>query len=456
MIILARKHKIEISRRRLVLFLGVLFVGGLALVQISVALADFGIMAVLVAVAIVFVVLKLATRPLSRVISRTAYSIRWKFEVAIASVAALFLVVSLVHLSSMDYMHDELHEIQDLMDGSHSDPEKRAEVRPTIAALEDTHHGLLFRMIPIISVLGVGGAAALGAAMAWSVIFPVRKMGAAMGRIGAGDFSQPIDVENRDELGDLSQSINRTASKLAGLQEAVLAEERGRALRERNTHVAMAEEEERRRISRELHDGLGPSLAAVGNRIRAARHVLRTDPEEAEKRLDDIAEGVKGHVREIRELIYDLRPLALDQLGLVGALEHQMGRVGHDSGVGVSFDHSGEGDLNPLAEVTVFRVVQECLSNIQAHADARQVEVALGITESGLEVSVEDDGRGFDPANTTPNGFGKGLGLLSMQERAERLGGRLTVESSPGDGCRVLLYIPLGEVAVGADKDPSG
>ena len=241
---------------------------------------------------------------------------------------------------------------------------------------------------------------------------------------------------------------------LSRLQEAVLTDERAKALRERMTHVTMAEEEERRRISRELHDGLGPSLAAIGNRIRAAKHTISTDPQGTEGQLDEIAKSVKGHIQEVRGLIYDLRPLALDQLGIQGALRQQLERFGKDAGIHASFSGPDEIALPSLAEVTVFRVVQECLTNVQDHSGASRVGVELKTTDTGLEVRVQDDGRGFDPEHVSPAADGKGLGLFGMRERAEALGGSFSLQSSPGRGCVAVLHIPSAEVAVGTGPSP--
>ena len=116
-----------------------------------------------------------------------------------------------------------------------------------------------------------------------------------MDRIASGDFSQPVKVENRDELGDLAGRLNDTAQDLARLQEATLAEERARALRERIIHVTTTQEEERRRISRDLHDGLGPSLASIGNRLRACQlHGGHRSGQRAKTELDEIAKGYEG------------------------------------------------------------------------------------------------------------------------------------------------------------------
>ena len=303
-------------------------------------------------------------------------------------------------------------------------------------------HRLVSRIVGVFATVSIGLALSLGFVLSWSFVRPVSRMGLAMRRIASGDFSEPVRVKNKDELGELADRINQTAEELARLQEATLAEERARALQERITHVTLAQEEERRRISRELHDGLGPSLAAIGNRLRACQHMVRTDPQGVEGELEEITKGMKGHVQEIRDLIYDLRPLVLDQLGLVEAVKQQVEQFGEETGVEASFSMSGDIALNPLAEVTVLRIVQECLSNVQKHAKASEVEVRLQGMDTGLEVRVQDNGQGFDPRDAASSAIGGGMGILSMQERAELLKGSLTVQGSPGSGCLVVLYIP--------------
>ena len=144
----------------------------------------------------------------------------------------------------------------------------------------------------------------------------------------------------------------------------------------------------------------------------------------------------------------------MDQLGLEGALRQQLERFGKDAGVQASFSGPDGIALPSLAEVTVFRVVQECLTNVQDHSGASRVDVELKTTETGLEVRVEDDGRGFDPDNVSPAADGKGLGLFGMRERAEALGGNFSLQSSPGKGCVAVLHIPQAEVAVGAGPSP--
>ena len=372
---------------------------------------------------------------LPRLIGSVACSIRWKFLAAISLVVLSFLMVSFVTFGGMDFMHDRLHEIQGFMDTAPQD------VPGTIDDLEDTQHGLLFSLTPILGTLGVLLSLGLGLGVAWSIIGPIRKIEHGMRRIASGDFSQPVVVDNRDELGSLAGRINETAVELGHLQRATVAEERDRALSERIAQVTLAQEEERRRISRELHDGLGPSLAAIGNTVRICRGMVRTDPERAEREMEEITKLLAGHVREIRELIYDLRPLSLDQLGLVGALRQQLEQTGREAGIDTSFESSGEFNLDPLTEVTIFRVVQECLSNVQKHSGANRVEVYLRALTDGVEVGVRDDGRGFDAGSAGSTSIDGGMGLQNIRERAELLGARASVESSKGSGCKVTLRL---------------
>ena len=439
-----RNRQVVIGRKQ-ILYAFVLAVAWLTLVS-----SRFDPLEAIFLLGIIYLALRITTKPLSHVIARSGYSIRWKFEIGIAVIAGLSLIVSLIQIGAMNYMHDELHMIQDLS------PEGSLEILGALNALEDTHHGLLYRLLPFLGILGVLGSAAVGAAMARSVIDPVRKMEGAMDRIASGDFSQPVYVDNNDELGELARRINDSAIDLARLQEATLAEERARALQQRIIQVTTAQEEERRRISRDLHDGLGPSLAAIGNRLRVCQRMVHTDPQRADRELEEMATGLKGHVQEVRELIHDLRPLTLDQLGLAGAVRQQAEGFDQETGIQANVSISGNIVLDPFAEVTVYRVVQECLSNVRKHSEASQVEVRLQAAGDRLEVGVKDNGRGFDPSHVAAGKGGNGMGLLSMQERAELLGGSVRVHSTPQGGCEIILDIPSREVEFGAHSNPAG
>ena len=425
---------VTIGLKQVVLLVGLVVAIGTLLVS------GFGPFAVILLLVLSYLVLRYSIKPLSRFIARLSYSIRWKQEIAITVIAGLFLIVTFIHVQAMNFMHDELHTIQDL------GPAQFQEVFRAVNELEDTNHSFFFKLIPYLDVLGVLAAATVGAAMAWSVIAPVQVMRRGMQRMASGDFSESVNIENEDDEEELADSINETAGDLSKLQGAILAEERARGIQERFIHVTLAQEDERRRISRELHDGLGPSLASIGNNIRACQYLIRTDPERCEAQLEEIAQGLKGHIQDIRELIYDLRPLALDQLGLTGAVKQQVERFGQQASIEATFESPQDLALDPVTEVTVFRVVQECLNNIQKHAKASQVGVSLQVMDSGMELTIKDDGRGFDRRKVVAGTVESGHGLLNMQERAELLGGSFSVRTSPGNGCQVTMYIPSLEL----------
>ena len=258
-------------------------------------------------------------------------------------------------------------------------------------------------------------------------------------------------------LGELAERINRTAGDIEGLQEAKLADERTRGLQERISHVTMAQEEERRRTSRELHDGLGPSLAGLGNRLRASLYSIRSDPEEAEREVEGVAQNLKGPIQEIRALSYDLRPAAIDQLGMIGAIRQHLDWFERGAGIRTSFTAPKALAMNSVSEVMVFRIVQECLNNVQKHAEARNVELRLRTVKQMLEVKVSDDGRGFDPHEVAVRtAEDRNLGLKSMRERVELLNGSFPLQASPGEGCQILFRIPLTEVEVGTHSSAVG
>ena len=220
--------------------------------------------------------------------------------------------------------------------------------------------------------------------------------------------------------------------------------------------LVAAREEERRRMRRNLHDGLGPTLAGLTFGLDAARSLLVREPENAEALLGELRNQTQGAVSEIRRLVYDLRPPALDDLGLVAAIREQAARHGHllgnDSsdearGVGredgLTFSVEAPEHLPPLpaaVEVACYRIAQEALTNVARHAQARACRVRLSIDGGGdtLELEVADDGVGV------AEGRRAGVGLSSMRERAAELGGTYVVTpASSSGGTRVLAWLPL-------------
>jgi len=199
--------------------------------------------------------------------------------------------------------------------------------------------------------------------------------------------------------------------------------------------IITAREEERRRLQRDLHDGLGPSLASMTLKLDATRNLLGNDSPTVEALLREIKVQMQSTITDVRRLVYELRPPVLEQLGLVGAL-HALADNFHN-GLDVSLD-APEATVNlPAAvEVAVYRITQEALTNVIAHAHARRCTIKLQL-DTTLNLEISDDGHGL------PLHHSNGVGLNSMQNRAAQLGGNCLIDSTPGRGVHLHVQLPL-------------
>jgi signal transduction histidine kinase len=199
-------------------------------------------------------------------------------------------------------------------------------------------------------------------------------------------------------------------------------------------------EEERRRLRRDLHDGLGAQLAGLNVQAGALRRLIPTDPDAAEEVVVELREELRSAIADIRRLVYDLRPPALDDLGLVEALRRLAERHSSEGEqLRVSVEAPEELPSLPAAvEVAVYRITQEALTNVAHHARARSCVVRLAVNDD-LALEIVDNGVGI------PAQRGAGVGLSSMQERASELGGSCVVHSVPKGGTQVLVRLPLPE-----------
>jgi len=208
-------------------------------------------------------------------------------------------------------------------------------------------------------------------------------------------------------------------------------------------HVIRAQEEERRRLARELHDGPAQMLANLVLRLDIAERMIDGDREQVRAELQDIKGLVKETLRDLRRSMFNLRPMALDDLGLVPTLRGYVESLKEQSGLNVELRVMGrERRLSPTAEAALFRVVQEAIHNAQRHARCQQVIVRVEFGPQGVGLVIEDDGVGFDPEAVTPGSGESGLGLLHMRERVHLLQGRLRVQSAPGRGTKVRVLVP--------------
>ncbi|MGH3470948.1 MAG: sensor histidine kinase, partial [Nocardioidaceae bacterium] len=211
------------------------------------------------------------------------------------------------------------------------------------------------------------------------------------------------------------------------------------ALQRSREGLVSAREEERRRIRRDLHDGLGPALAGVALGLDAVHRLAAEHPDQAAALADQLKAEVQASLADVRRLVEDLRPPALDQLGLVGAVRQQARLLTErDPGLEVGVDATGIGELPAAVEVAVYRIATEALTNVSRHASARHCRVCISLNGSGqLRLEVEDDGVGLPPSRR------HGVGLAAMRERAAELGGSCETGSATLGGTRVAALLPV-------------
>ncbi len=245
----------------------------------------------------------------------------------------------------------------------------------------------------------------------------------------------------------LARLANTFNAMLDRLEENNRAIEHSRALTEQLTQqVLSAQEEERRRIARELHDETLQSLATLVIYADAANAAaLQGDTPALRDALVRLREVADTTLTGIRGIVTDLRPSLLDDLGLAAAVRWQVQHRLEPAGIHVDVQVRGEGRrLMPTVETALYRVIQEAITNVLKHAHASYVEIDLDLSrEECVTVRIEDDGVGFKPPASTA-GVDGGIGLFGMHERINLVGGQLTVDSAPGEGTEIRVSVPLG------------
>jgi signal transduction histidine kinase len=246
-------------------------------------------------------------------------------------------------------------------------------------------------------------------------------------RPGETDFS-PAD---RRLLADLARQAGVAVSTVRLTADLQRSRER----------LVTAREEERRRLRRDLHDGLGAQLAGLTVQTGVLRGLISRDPAAADALAAELRTELRAAIADIRRLVHGLRPPALDELGLVGAVQRLAERVGADGGgLRITVDVPSPLPALPAAgEVAAYRIVQEALTNVVRHASAPACTVRLAVDDGALTVEVTDDGVGL------PGSVVHGVGLSSMQERAAEMGGDCRTEAMPAGGTRVRAVLPLSD-----------
>ena len=306
----------------------------------------------------------------------------------------------------------------------------------------------------IFALIGVVLSVVVNYALLRYALRPLTNLQATAERVTTGDLGVRVAPSFGGDrtIAQLSSAFN---TMLDQVEDDTRALERSRALTERLTQqVIEAQEEERRRIARELHDETAQSLATLviyadnASQNPAAAPLVR-------ERLLGLRDLANHTLEGVRAIIADLRPSQLDDLGLAAAVRVQAAERLGSRGIRTDVQVRGEGRrLPPVAETALYRVVQETFTNIMKHAHASYVEVDLDLSDPHVvQARIEDDGAGFDPRTIArfPRS-GRGMGLFGMNERINLLGGTLTVDSTPGVGTEIRINIPIEQPCVVADE----
>jgi signal transduction histidine kinase len=252
-----------------------------------------------------------------------------------------------------------------------------------------------------------------------------------------GDFSAFMQDSSGDELGQLARRLNRMAEQLQNLLQ---------------TRQKLATLEERNRLARDLHDSVKQEVFAVSMQVSTAKALLGRDIPAARERLNEAEHLVRLAQKELTSLIRELRPVALDGKGLVRALQELVNEWQHQTEIAATIDSSGDIVLSLIVEEALFRIAQEALSNVARHSHATAVQLQIRGEQDNITLSIIDNGRGFDRHNSDH----QGIGLLSMKERIQALGGSIDIKSGRNQGTAIVVQCRQSTTDSGASFMETG
>lgn len=212
--------------------------------------------------------------------------------------------------------------------------------------------------------------------------------------------------------------------------------------------IIEAQEEERLRVARDIHDGPAQSLANIIVKAELCERLIEMDKGRAKSELNNLKDVIRGTLKDVRKIIFDLRPMSLDDLGLIPTLERHISIFEEDTDIKASIKIYGSfNGLEHAIQVAIFRIVQESLSNIRKHSKAKSASIIIEKSITKLNLSIIDDGIGFDPENYKESygSISSGFGLINIKERVELLNGNFHITSSSSFGTKLSIFIPLNE-----------
>jgi two-component system, NarL family, sensor histidine kinase UhpB len=280
---------------------------------------------------------------------------------------------------------------------------------------------------------------------------PLRELRLVVNHIQTGNAHLDIDrlQEADPDIGEFARVLQDLLLQL---------EERNQQLRALSERAITAQEEERKNIARSLHDDTGQALSMLIINLERLENRLPVDESELRSKLEASRKLASDILTELRKIVYGLRPTMLDDLGLIPAIRWYSRSVLETNGIQVRMSLPDEVmELPSHLATTLFRIAQEGINNIMRHASAKTTDICLALDPTGIRLQVQDDGQGFDLQRAAGEAVSsQHLGLLGMQERAELVGGKVTVESVPGKGTRLQVFVPLpAEVECDEEYDPN-
>lgn len=292
-------------------------------------------------------------------------------------------------------------------------------------------------LVPVAVILLIGlivVASAVSLAVQ-RVTDPIQNLVIQTQQVAAGDYDAQVSLGRIKEIRELGEAFNAMVQQIgryrAGMRQYV-------------ADITNTQEEERKRIARELHDDTVQSLIAIGQRVELIKS-LADNPDEVRSRLTDLRAIVNKTIVSVRQFSRDLRPLALEDLGLVAAMQYLVSQL-EQSEEGITVNLVIEGEMNDLPsdmEIAVYRMMQESLNNIRKHAHATQVNVLAKFTPRQVRLTIQDNGQGFKMPETVTDLATQGsFGVMGLHERAQLFGGTLTITSQPGNGTIVEIVLP--------------
>jgi signal transduction histidine kinase len=295
----------------------------------------------------------------------------------------------------------------------------------------------------IVFTILVNVVIGLGLLLSRVITRPIQELKYGAEEIGLGKLDYRLKVKSKDELGDLARTFNRMGAALKNNMEELKRTANEKKIQDNlriyAQNVSHAQEAERKRVARELHDDTAQTLVVV------LRHLDDLASGSPRTSIKDIREEVRKILEGVRHFSQELRPSVLDDLGLIPAVKWLASDMTANHGIQTDTEILGKPrQLSPEAELMLFRITQEALTNVRKHSQASEVFVKIEFSDSQVKVLIQDNGKGFDTSSTVGDLTKKGkLGLAGMRERVQLLGGNINIRSQVGEGTLISVEVPL-------------